>query len=116
MADDLAALRTRLKDLPPGAVIRVLVPQGDPATVGALQLQAHDTFWIAAAFFAPPAEPVRTLTAMEQLNIRADALATSDKIGVIAKGEPVRVADTVRNGYVRLAGRDGWVALAYLTS
>ena len=114
--NDLAALIARIKDLPAGSVLTVLIPKGQAQTLGGLVVQENETYAIPASLFAAPApqaDPVltdeRTMVATVNLNIRGVPERSAVILGMVQSGEQVRVKGSPTNGYLKLVGRDGYV-------
>lgn len=133
MANDLAALMERLRELPAGVMLTVLIPKGQVQAVAGLLVQENETFHIPGALFVAPALPApppkgddapptpdappreRFMVATSTLNIRAEPDRNAANIGQVKAGERVAVAGASIGGYVALSGRVGYVLESGLT-
>lgn len=123
---DLSALTARCAALPAGATVTVIIPRGNPVTIGGAVYQEQDTFVVPAAIFAPAAlqppppkgdapQPERYMVASSTLNVRQSADRDSALVGKIAAGERVAVTGEAIGGYVKLSSREGYVLASGLT-
>lgn len=132
MADDLQALMTRLKELPPGTMLTVLIPQGQIANVAGLLVQTNETFHIPGALFTAPAltapppqgdAPADTVPQQERymlvaanLNIRAEPNKNATLLGMLKAGDKVAVKGDAVGDYVALSAQPGYVLASGLTA
>lgn len=106
---DLSALTARCAALPAGATVTVIIPRGNPVTIGGAVYQEQDTYVIPAAMLtgAQDVAPLPT-TATSTLNLRADPERGAALVGQVQAGAAVTVTGAAVGEYapVTLAG---WV-------